>query len=165
MRAACRRPDRPLSCGGKLLAAGAGERLHVLDDVATFKAAATDLQGALSIVEIRSSPGRGAALHVHAAQDEVLYVLEGAYRVCLGTTVAVLHAGGSAVVPRGTRHGYTNVGDGRARLLLVATPGRARDEIFAEMATGCIADPGVPELAAVLAALAAHRGITLDVER
>jgi mannose-6-phosphate isomerase-like protein (cupin superfamily) len=55
-----------------------------------------------------------AGLHVHHADDEAWYVLEGTLGFRLGKEIVE--------APAGTPHTYWNAGDGRARYLLVAPP-------------------------------------------
>lgn len=64
-----------------------------------------------------------APLHVHHADDEAWYVLEGALRFQIGDEVFEAAAGSAVLAPKGTRHAYGNARNGqRARYLLVMTP-------------------------------------------
>ena len=63
-----------------------------------------------------------APLHVHRADDEAWYVLEGSLGFRLGDVELVAPAGAAVVAPRGTPHTYWNAGDVEARYLLVMTP-------------------------------------------
>jgi mannose-6-phosphate isomerase-like protein (cupin superfamily) len=67
-----------------------------------------------------------APLHVHHADDEAWYVLEGELGFRLGEEVMVAGAGSAVVAPRGTPHTYWNAGDADARYLLVMSPRIAR---------------------------------------
>jgi uncharacterized RmlC-like cupin family protein len=67
-----------------------------------------------------------APLHVHHADDEAWYVLEGELGFRLGDEEVVAGAGAAVVAPRGTPHTYRNTGDVEARYLLVMTPRIAR---------------------------------------
>lgn len=71
-----------------------------------------------------------APLHVHHADDEAWYVLEGALAVRAGDRDVEVPPGGAVLVPRGTPHTYWNASAGRTRYLLVMTP-RIRDLIDA----------------------------------
>ncbi|HEV2351651.1 MAG TPA: cupin domain-containing protein [Terriglobia bacterium] len=62
-----------------------------------------------------------APRHVHHADDEAWYVLEGALRVQVGADVVELGAGAGVFVPRGTPHTYWNPKPDRVRYLLVMT--------------------------------------------
>jgi mannose-6-phosphate isomerase-like protein (cupin superfamily) len=59
--------------------------------------------------------------HVHYADDEAWYVLEGVLCVRSGDKIVEASAGAGVFVPKGTSHTYWNPGPGRARYLLVMT--------------------------------------------
>jgi mannose-6-phosphate isomerase-like protein (cupin superfamily) len=65
-----------------------------------------------------------APLHVHHADDEAWYVLDGVLRFRLGDDETFEAGPGSAVfAPKGTPHSYGNAREGEpARYLLVMTP-------------------------------------------
>jgi mannose-6-phosphate isomerase-like protein (cupin superfamily) len=62
-----------------------------------------------------------APLHLHHADDEAWYVLEGTLRVRAGDDEIEARAGAGVFVPRGTPHTYWNPGPERLRYLLVMT--------------------------------------------
>ncbi len=64
-----------------------------------------------------------APLHVHHADDEAWYVLEGVLRFRLGDEEFEVGPGGAVMAPKGTPHAYGNARRGEpARYLLVITP-------------------------------------------
>ena len=63
-----------------------------------------------------------AGLHVHYADDEAWYVLEGTLGFRLGDRTVEAQKGAAVLAPSGTPHAYWNVGPGRARYLLIASP-------------------------------------------
>jgi mannose-6-phosphate isomerase-like protein (cupin superfamily) len=63
-----------------------------------------------------------APLHVHHADDEAWYVLEGQLGFHLGEREVFAEAGSAVLAARGTSHTYWNVGQEEARYLLVMTP-------------------------------------------
>jgi mannose-6-phosphate isomerase-like protein (cupin superfamily) len=67
-----------------------------------------------------------APLHIHHADDEAWYVLEGALGFRLGDDEIEAHAGSAVLARRETPHTYWNAGDIPARYLLVLTPNIAR---------------------------------------
>jgi len=68
-------------------------------------------------------PGRPIApLHVHHADDEAWYVLEGRLGFALGDERVEIGAGESVLAPRGTPHAYWNAQAAPARYVLVMTP-------------------------------------------
>ena len=67
-----------------------------------------------------------APLHVHRADDEAWYVLEGELGFRLGDEEVVAAAGSAVMARRGTPHTFWNAGEVEARYLLVMTPRIAR---------------------------------------
>lgn len=64
-----------------------------------------------------------APLHVHRADDEAWYVLEGVLRFRLGDEAFEVGPRGAVMAPKGTPHAYGNARRGElARYLLVMTP-------------------------------------------
>jgi mannose-6-phosphate isomerase-like protein (cupin superfamily) len=88
----------------------------------TIKAETRSTNGSLTVLEFVHPPKAGPAMHTHLREDEVWYVLEGAYRFKLGDAMVALSTGGMAFGPRGVAHGFQNVGDTPGRLLVIATP-------------------------------------------
>jgi mannose-6-phosphate isomerase-like protein (cupin superfamily) len=62
-----------------------------------------------------------APLHLHHADDEAWYVIEGTLRVRAGEDEIEARAGAAVFVPRGTPHTYWNPAAERVRYLLVMT--------------------------------------------
>lgn len=78
--------------------------------------------GRLAVVELREVRGHEPPRHLHAGEDEVVYVLEGELTVYVGEAVQRAAAGTCLFLPRGTDHGYA-VESTVARLLVVLAPG------------------------------------------
>jgi mannose-6-phosphate isomerase-like protein (cupin superfamily) len=62
-----------------------------------------------------------APLHVHHADDEAWYVLEGTLCVRRGDEIVTAHAGSGVMVPRGMPHTFWNPSQEPARYLLIMT--------------------------------------------
>ena len=78
--------------------------------------------GAVSAIEVASSPGfAGPPLHRHDF-DEAFYVIEGALTFQLGDEVFTRTAGELAFAPRAVAHAYANHSDAPARALIICTP-------------------------------------------
>ena len=88
----------------------------------TIKAQTTNTNGSLTVLEFVHPPKAGPAVHLHFREDEVWYVLEGDYRFKVGDAMFRVSEGGMAFGPRGTPHGFQNIGDTPGRLLVIATP-------------------------------------------
>ena len=135
----------------------AGEGLTFTMSGATMRliadAASTD--GRFAIFEQVTPEGWGPPRHVHAREDEIVYVLEGTYEFSLGDGRRTLTAGGCAILPRGVPHGFLNVGPAPGRFLCLVAPG-GLEAFF--MAVGKCSPP--PSLAQ-LAEMATPFGLTL----
>ena len=101
----------------------------IADDV-TIKLTEAETGGALSMFESTPGPGAGPPEHVHANEDEVLYVLEGTVRFKLGDEMRETAAGGIAFIPRGLHHAWQNIGSEPARLMFFFTPASPGMEQF-----------------------------------
>jgi mannose-6-phosphate isomerase-like protein (cupin superfamily) len=87
-----------------------------------------------------------APLHVHHADDEAWYVLEGTMRFRIGDDVVEAGPGAAVLAPKGTPHTYGNARHGQpARYLLVMTP-RLRALVQA------LHEPGAGDYAAIFRA-------------
>jgi quercetin dioxygenase-like cupin family protein len=98
--------------------------------VTTFKAMADACGGALTALEGVAAPGEGPPLHVHRSQDELIYTLEGRFRVRLGDELLDLPAGSFIFIPRGTPHTWQNSGDMPARFFAALMPAATEFEQF-----------------------------------
>ena len=74
----------------------------------------------------------GPAPHFHRSITESFYVLEGDVRIHDGTDWVAASAGDFVHVPQGGVHGFR--GGGRARMLLMFTPGAPREDYFETLA-------------------------------
>ncbi|MGZ4400942.1 MAG: cupin domain-containing protein, partial [Gaiellaceae bacterium] len=63
-----------------------------------------------------------APLHVHHADDEAWYVLEGTLGFIRGDERLEARAGSAVLVPRGSEHTFWNAAGARTRYLIVMTP-------------------------------------------
>ena len=90
--------------------------------LAEVKASAADTAGGYTLVEITAPPGLEAPLHVHHAEDEGFYVLDGGVTIVVGGETVELASGQHAFGPRDVPHRFT-VGPDGARMLWVLTPG------------------------------------------
>ncbi|MDP9358489.1 MAG: cupin domain-containing protein [Chloroflexota bacterium] len=77
--------------------------------------------GRLAVVELHEVQGQGPPRHLHANEDEIIYVLEGTLTVCVGEDILQATTGTCLFFPRDTEHGYA-VESAAARLLVVLTP-------------------------------------------
>lgn len=98
------------------LSPGDGERLWVLGDQLTFK---TDGErDGVTIFVATIPPGGGPPPHIHYLQEEVHFVLEGAFSFLSGDTWMDAEAGAVLLIPRGVVHTFRNRGSEPGRLLV-----------------------------------------------
>jgi len=142
---------------------GEGEHLRFWGGgVLTMKASASETGGAFLLFEDSMSQGKTTPLHIHANEDEALYVLEGEILVHIDGTDHPVGPRGLAVAPRGVPHAFL-VTSQRARVLTLQTPGSA--EAFyrgASEPAGADADPSGPvDFARVREAAASAGGMEI----
>lgn len=114
----------------------------------TFKAMAEASGGALTALEGVAAPGEGPPLHVHQAQDELIYVLEGRLRVKLGDALLDAPADAFVFIPRGTPHTWQNTGDAAVRFFAALMPAAVEfEEFFMRYAELPVHARGVPAFA------------------
>lgn len=87
-----------------------------------LRAAAAETGGSMGIVEQALPGGFASPYHIHHAEDELWYVLEGNVRFVSGETSIVAPKGGIAFLPRDIPHGFQVMGAVEARMLCVTTP-------------------------------------------
>ena len=82
------------------------------------------------VVAMTLQRGEDIGAEVHDENDQVLIFTEGTARAEVGGTTRDVGAGDLVVVPAGTQHNFTNIGDGLVRLLTVyAPPDHAADTV------------------------------------
>jgi len=77
-----------------------------LSSLATIRVSAQSGADQLSVIEQRAPQGASPLLHLHRAQDEIFYVLEGEFRLRVGDQEKRLKAGDIVLVPKGTPHTF-----------------------------------------------------------
>lgn len=113
-----------------------------------MKISGTDTEGGLAIFEQTSlSPGRGTPLHVHPLQDEIFYVLEGAYYFQVGEEKYHLSVGDTIFLPRKVPHAWTQMAE-KGKMMVVLQPAGKLENFFVTMAS-MDHEPSKEELAKV----------------
>jgi mannose-6-phosphate isomerase-like protein (cupin superfamily) len=88
----------------------------------TFLAESRDTGGSFALLEAAMKPGNEPPPHIHEREDELFYVLEGAFDVFVGDEVFNLQAGGCVFMPRLRPHGFI-IRSPRFRMLALFQPG------------------------------------------
>jgi quercetin dioxygenase-like cupin family protein len=108
------------------LAAQEGEALWAFGGLTFIKASAETTGGRVAVIEQCAPRGAGSPLHVHHAEDEWFYVLEGELTFWVGGETYTAGAGGFVYGPRDIPHTFM-VSSEEAHFLLVTEPGGFAD--------------------------------------
>ena len=126
----------------RVLQAGEGMKLHVMDVLFNYKVTSQDTDGLYALAEGVVPAQRGVPLHTHHREDEAFYILEGEFEIeCNGEKFRAT-AGAFALLPKHLPHRFTNLLDTPGRLLCVQSPGGV-EEFFAHLAV--LAQNGPPD--------------------
>jgi mannose-6-phosphate isomerase-like protein (cupin superfamily) len=111
----------PLSAADLLLPRGSFEK--TASDM-RIVARTARMGGHFSVMEGEVRPGELLAFHTHANEDQHMYIIEGELHFEVGGADGVrftARAGGHVLKPRGTSHGFWNLGETTARYLETST--------------------------------------------
>lgn len=107
-----------------------GRSLHLSGDTYTFKALGEDMGGSLVLLEARVPPLGGPPPHIHHAEDEFFWLLEGELEFLTNGRTFTANAGSFVYVPKGTTHCFKNVGTQTTRMLAAFTPAGIEGMLF-----------------------------------
>ena len=107
------------------LSPGAGEVFWFLDSRMWIKETASTTRGQFGLVEALVPPGNSPALHIHHAEDEIFWILEGHLTFRCGDDTFESAPGSYVRLPRGVPHTFVVEGDSNARYLILYVPGGA----------------------------------------
>lgn len=124
------------------LEAGEGEAIWYVNNRATILATAAQTGGAFGLVHMEVAVGHGPPLHIHHAEDEAFWILEGRLTVRCGDAEFAAGPGAFVYTPRGVPHTFRLEGGAPARLLVLLTPGGGED-FFIEAGRPAVG-PGLP---------------------
>jgi len=97
----------------------------------SFKVLPRETAGGLFLIEHTGlRKGGGPPLHVHYAQEEYFYVMEGTLLFQIGDRRVQLHAGDSVLGPRRIPHTFSCISDQPAHMLIAFTPAGQMEEFF-----------------------------------
>ncbi len=138
---------------------GQGRSFAVGLDALTIKGMSeTD---AFSFIEYRAAAGvPGPPMHVHHANEEAFYILDGQVDFTLNGITSRLEPGSFVLVPRDAAHTFANVGTGPARWVGVFAPGRYLGLV--EGLGAVIPPDGPPDFAAVAEVFARYDSEIID---
>jgi mannose-6-phosphate isomerase-like protein (cupin superfamily) len=146
------------TAAARLVAAEGGEALGVFGASMVVKADPAIV--GVFLAGHRVPPGYAVPPHRHEAEDEIFFLLEGALTLLLPEGERRIGPGETAVLPRGTPHGFRNDGASAARALVLVTPGLQAVEMFRHLdrATRAAGEAGLPpwEIVAIAAQYGVH---------
>jgi quercetin dioxygenase-like cupin family protein len=105
------------------LAKDDGQAVWFLNQLVVIKAGAKQTGNAFGLVEVVAPVGPASPYHVHRAEDEAFYVLEGQLEFISGDGRFTGGPGSYVFLPRDIPHGFRVVGTSPARFLILVTPG------------------------------------------
>lgn len=120
----------------------------------------TATNGVIAIVEHPVAPRILVPPHVHQANDEWSYILEGRIGVRIGDDEFIAEAGSYVLKPRGIPHTFWNPDDQPARILEIITPS-GLEEMFARFGRLGARGELTPE---TMSATAAQYGSTTSMD-
>ena len=97
-----------------------------------FKVLPRETAGGLFLIEHTHLLKAGPPLHLHHAQEEYFYVMEGRALFQVGEQRVELKSGDSVLGPRGVPHTFVPVGETPARMLIAFTPAGQMEDFFRE---------------------------------
>ena len=134
---------------------GDGHTFNMLGTTMRLLATAVGTGGRFTVFEQVTPVGWGPPRHIHSREDEIFYILDGAYELHVGDERKTVSSGASAVLPRHIPHGFRNVSPTPSRLLTVVAPGGLEEYVLA------VAKFSAPPNPAQLVELAQPFGLTL----
>lgn len=145
---------------GYALGRDEGDALWFLGTRMTVKAAGDATRGALTLIECECPAGFAPPPHIHHAEDEAFYLLEGRLEVTCGESSWSLEPGGFAFLPKGTPHRFVVSESGPARMLQVTAPSQF-EHFAAESGSPAtrlgLPDPSEPDIERLLVAASRHQ--------
>ena len=114
---------------GFVLGPDEGEAYWWLGSLTLNKVTRDATRGDMDIVDHRVPAGYSPPLHIHSAQDEVFYVIDGQFAIRCGDQHWQAGPGSLVFLPRQVAHGFTVSADGPGRTLLINAPAGFADVI------------------------------------
>ena len=110
---------------------GGGDTVFFVGDTYTTLLSGAHTRGTFAMLEALVPAQTGPPPHIHHAEDETFILLDGVVNFHVSDDVHRAEPGSVVFVPRGTRHHFSNAGDGVARMLFMYSPA-GMEGMFAE---------------------------------
>jgi quercetin dioxygenase-like cupin family protein len=98
------------------------------------KISAKDTDGIFSVFEFIGKEKVGPPLHLHFAQDEIFYVIEGEYLFQLDQDQSIAKAGDTVFLPKNVPHTWLQLTD-KGKLIYLLQPAGKFEEFFEKFST------------------------------
>lgn len=92
-----------------------------------IKVSMKDTNGDLTIFEYTGNQKGGPALHIHASQDEIFFIVQGEYLFQVGDDKYNLKAGDTIFLPRTVPHAFAQLTDSGKMFFLFQPSGKMED--------------------------------------
>lgn len=99
-----------------------GQSIWAFGDRYTIKITGTETRGMLALVECLIYPDSFSPPHIHHAEDEMFYILEGTLTLWAGGRTIHGEAGTFIHIPKGMIHAFKNESEAQVRTLIMFTP-------------------------------------------
>ncbi|MBO0789712.1 MAG: cupin domain-containing protein [Ktedonobacteraceae bacterium] len=86
-------------------------------------------------------PDMGPPQHMHTRFDECFWIVKGTFLTRVAERITKVSEGGWVFVPRGTAHGFRNIGTQDGQLLILALPAGGMRQYFEEVGALFRAEP------------------------
>jgi quercetin dioxygenase-like cupin family protein len=126
---------------------GSGDTVFFVGDTYTTLLSGAQTGGTFAMLEALVPAQTGPPPHIHHAEDETFILLEGVLDFYVVDDVHRAEADSVIFVPRGTRHHFSNVGDGLARMLFMYSPA-GMEGMFSEIGSPGTRGTQAPPLSA-----------------
>ena len=148
-----------VGANGYVLAKGEGEGIWFLNNLMTVKAGGDDTGNAFTLIESLAPAGFGPPPHVHHAEDEAFYVLDGEATITCGDRTWSATPGSFAFLPRDIPHSFKASEAGPLKMLQLTLPAqfeRFAAEVGEAARTRTLPEPTEPDVPKLLAASARY---------
>lgn len=99
-----------------------GREFWVWGDRYSFKVTGDESGGSHALMEMTVNPGSGTPPHVHHAEDEMFYVLDGTLSLWHGEQKIEAKPGTFVAIPKGTPHRWINESGQAVKALVFLVP-------------------------------------------
>jgi mannose-6-phosphate isomerase-like protein (cupin superfamily) len=104
------------------LGADDGDGIWFLGSFMRFKATAESTGGAFALIDETAGPGRASPPHIHHAEDEAFWVIDGEVTFTCGGETTIAGPGSFVFLPRDVQHNFRVTSEVPARMLLWISP-------------------------------------------